>query len=221
MPYTKSTLLSEEQTSALLKDTEWQQIASSVYRHTNGDMLLIGYNSSVLYQQVLYIENAKSILNGRFPYSEDFPDHIDSLIAQLSSLLNIPQSELRHMESLLSGEKKIKRVDRKTCLEIPYFPAMLAYLGELIRLSVNGSWKMELSKSEVKTWEPWIVNANGITHDAFFLFYYEMLEERLYKQRAPLRLASVIDLGRGRRPGMSSTNKSRRTITIQLKSKNE
>lgn len=189
----------------LLKDSQWivdEELSSKVapnkvYVHPDGRLLnAFTFGNGKLYpkreefNKLLQImeENkgrgAQHILAGRFPYGEEFPQHVPQLIDDLATLLKIPRSELDgSMESLSNVEAKVKRLGRKKCLEAPIFPALVAYMGEVMRLQIRGRWDMRLAISDDKTWEPWIFDSEGRSCTPFIDLY-----DMLYEPSEPISI---------------------------------
>ncbi|MFN8530702.1 MAG: hypothetical protein U0670_19015 [Anaerolineae bacterium] len=181
MPKKKSmsSSVSKKRMTELLSDPHWvrdeelekrfdSQLAR-MFRHPNGQLLVVtNQGNGRLHfsrDQFLNVLNSmpkqpQSILNSRIPQGKEFPDQVASLILQLSALLNIPSNQLdmsdESLDKLLS---KMRRKGYAICLEPPIFPALVAYLGEIMRIRLNGEWRMRFSE-DGETWEPWIVAHN-------------------------------------------------------------
>ncbi|MFN8530701.1 MAG: hypothetical protein U0670_19010 [Anaerolineae bacterium] len=118
---------------------------------------------------------------GRFPYGEEFPAQVPRLIDQLADLLNLSRDELDYTwASLEKVEKKIKHRGRQKSLAVPIFPALLAYVGEVMRHDVQGEWQMRRSRQDAEVWEPWIVDAREHEYNPFLPLYDALDEDSDY-----------------------------------------
>jgi hypothetical protein len=165
-----------------------------VYRHSDGRVMMVfpagrgclyktpqDFAQMVEASRQIKSEQSKGwqhILKGRIPYGEAFIQHVPELIDQLAILLKIPGDQLDNsMESLLKVEVKVKRLGRKKCVEAPIFPALVAYIGEVMRNKIpGGQWKMERSHQIAEIWEPWIVDPQGRYCNSWSALY-DMLTE--------------------------------------------
>lgn len=109
-----------------------------------------------------YFKGPRHILQDRLPYGQDFVEHVPALVDELAVLFNIPRAELDNsMESLNKLQPKVRRRGYRNCLEAPIFPALVAYLGEVMRQQVNGQWLMRPPWQVPDIWEPYIVDPQG------------------------------------------------------------
>jgi hypothetical protein len=69
----------------------------------------------------------------------------------------------------------VKRLGAPACLSHPAFGRLVAYVGETIRATVGGGWQMRLA-ADGRTWEPWLVDAEGRQHAPFGLVMKELIE---------------------------------------------
>jgi hypothetical protein len=94
-----------------------------------------------------------------FPPQQDFIEDVSSLISQIPQTLSVPSEKLdMSRASLLRLNKAICRKGKNECC-IPTIVQMLtAYLGEMLRQSVNGYW--EFRPVSDGTLHPWVVAPN-------------------------------------------------------------
>jgi hypothetical protein len=166
----------------LLLDSQWSINAalssivspSTVYQHPNGQALyVITDGLSRLYDPSdaeIFIAivrdthnqiRASHILEGMLPEGKDFAAQVPDLVAQLPGLLNMKPEELDYSQSSLEIiDRKMRRRGREACNRPPLFPALLAYLGEVVRRQINGQWRMRLAE-DGETWEPWIIDPDN------------------------------------------------------------
>ncbi|MDX2141610.1 MAG: hypothetical protein SF123_26215 [Chloroflexota bacterium] len=134
------------------------------------------------------------ILEGNFPYGEDFPDKVPSLLQQVPTLFGVPPDDLDlSMESLKLLDKAFEGNDISQGLEDPYFAALMAYCGEAIRLATNGQWEMRRSDRFPDIWEPWIIPAVGLpisVADELFESLHEDIPFSLYGRMEAARFLS-------------------------------
>ncbi len=169
--------------------------ASAIYRHSDGRILeehpSVGgiyasehdLNTILEWHRQSRTQKPQHILrvDGRFPYGEDFPAHVGALVDQLADLLKIPRLELDYSwASLEKVEKKVKHRGRQKSLSLPVFPALLAYVGEVMRNDVNGEWQMRRSRQEPDVLEPWIVDSREHQYNPFLPLYDALDEDSDY-----------------------------------------
>jgi hypothetical protein len=160
----------------LTKKMEAIKLLNIIYTNTDGRVLDVFFpeKRGVIYESledfltwIQILEDIgkqpnQHILEGRLPQGKDFPEHVPQLIDELATLLKIPRSELDGKAiSLQKVDPKVKRLGKQKCLEVPIFPALVAYVGEVMRLETGGKWDMRLDKHDGKTWEPWILDPQG------------------------------------------------------------
>ena len=73
------------------------------------------------------------------------------------------------------------------------FAPLVAYIGEVMRQSINGRWEMRLERDK-KTWVPWVVDPAGPSYSPV-RFYKELIE---YGRAASSRVFVEGTLGGGR-----------------------
>jgi hypothetical protein len=117
------------------------------------------------------------ILENRLPQGKDFVQHVPQLIDQLAETSGIPREQLDNSYASL---EKVERVaqgwGKARCLEVPIFPMLVAYIGEVMRHDVDGYWEMRLAYHHSDIWEPWIMDREGRECNPFS-FLYDMLTE--------------------------------------------
>jgi hypothetical protein len=120
---------------------------------------------------------AHHVLEGIFPYGKDFPEHVSKLVELLSQKFKIPFEELdKTVSSLLKVEDAIRKYGKRKSLELPMFPAIVAYVGEVMCTQTNGKWDMRLVQDGT-TWEPWIIDPEGRSCNPFVIVYDELYEQ--------------------------------------------
>jgi hypothetical protein len=102
------------------------------------------------------------ILEGLQPQGQSFPKHIDEFVSKLAELTTLSSEELDYsVESLDLLDSQIKeRFEPEKRLGAQIFPCLVAYLGEVVRQSVDGIWEMRRA-SHADVWEPWVRSPDG------------------------------------------------------------
>lgn len=112
------------------------------------------------------------LLEGLLPQGEEFPSHVSRLAEEFAHQFGFP---LAFEEKSLDGlDALVRRKRLCTFLNPTNFPRLLAYVGEIVRHTVRGEWKMALDE-ECGIWEPWIIAERGIHYPAF-IFALELAE---------------------------------------------
>lgn len=112
------------------------------------------------------------ILEGKFPYGVDFPEKAMNIALALPDFLPINRDYLTfEMSSLQAIDHAIHTIGRSKCLEHPIFVSLVAYVGEVMRKSVNGHWNMRVSTFHTEIWEPWIVDRQDRWCNPFIPLY--------------------------------------------------
>jgi hypothetical protein len=178
----------------LLKDSSWvldEDLArrvyyGEVYTHPDGRFLQVFpigggviHTAESLARAFAIIEETVRqqgkpihVLTDRFLYGEDFPAHVPELVETLATRFKIPRAELDYSrDSLAKIDAKAKRAGRRKCLEADLFPAIVAYVGEVMKAATEGEWRMRWIQ-QFSLWEPWVV-ANGRFYDPFLFFFDE------------------------------------------------
>jgi hypothetical protein len=104
----------------------------------------------------------RHILQDRLPQGQTFAARIPELLANLADLLELDDSDLDF------SQRSLDRIDRlvkdrfqpEDRLGSQLFPCLVAYLGELVRQRVAGSWEMRFV-GEANVWEPWVHSPDG------------------------------------------------------------
>lgn len=183
----------------LLRDPLWTKneafstlfASGTIYTHPNGrvlDMFSNGrgrlfesqedFNVEVQRYQELKITPSRHVLKGRLPQGKDFIQHVSQLVNELAILLKIPRDDLDNSEASLDKvDMKVKRIGRAKSLEVPIFPALVAYIGEVMRQATNGKWEMRQAYSDKEIWEPWIIDPEGRSCNPFLAVYDELAEQ--------------------------------------------
>jgi len=115
------------------------------------------------------------------PYPERFLTDVSTLTADLPRLLGIDVALLDCSEaSLAVVDSAIRRLGAERVLTAEVFPSLVAYVGEVLRRQVNGSWEVDTSGERH---EPDIVDAAG-TRYALLRIYKQLIE---YGRTASMR----------------------------------
>jgi hypothetical protein len=118
----------------------------------------------------------KHILHDKLPQGQTFADEVPSLIQHLSEELKVNISKLNGSEASLELiDEGIRKKGRKKCLNAEVFPALLAYIGEVIRQAVQGCWDVRPT-DDPEVWEPWIIDNNGKAYAPFITLYDELYD---------------------------------------------
>ncbi len=104
-----------------------------------------------------------------------FPDRVPQLLDQLPALLNVEARAFDYTEDSLAVIDDVLRRDGSARFLTPeVFPALTAYVGEIIRVTTQGRWDMRFNATD-QVWEPWIVDPQGLEYPAF-MFFKELYE---------------------------------------------
>lgn len=181
--------ISKKQVRSLLQDSLWivdTELSSQstiIYRNIDGRVLvhLLGGNGFLIdsEQSEIYINQLRTaqtkaniwqaenprgrhILVGRLPQGREFATQVPALTAELPSLLKLSPNDLDLSEaSLAKIDPKLKHIGRTKCLEAPLFPALVAYIGEIMRRKYGGEWYMRHHEVDTRVWEPWLIIRGG------------------------------------------------------------
>lgn len=127
------------------------------------------------------------ILEGRLPQRLEFPEQVRSLCDSLPEMLDLPPESLDYsVESLSLIDGAIERVGKARALDPDYFPALVAYVGEVVRVYTNGWWEMRL-EADLKSWGPYVADPSGRKH-AVFSNVFDQLDTSL-----PWSLAGIAE----------------------------
>lgn len=192
----------EELTAQLA--TRYGDITSTVYRHIYGRIFHLFLNEGVgrlypsmeAFQAKLDQLKGKSnqhgqplrmthhVLEGRLPQGRYFPEHVRELVQALPAALNLSVDLFDYsVNSLGSVDEAIHVIGRDKCVELPIFPMLVAYVGEVMRHDTNGRWEMRVSKYHSNIWEPWIVDPEGRYVNPFLGVYDELDEQEICSLR--------------------------------------
>jgi hypothetical protein len=186
-------VISKRKAEQLLNEDGWKEDLDArlilrtgrVMRHENGRVLHILHSLTSLFFQsaadfdiVLQRAQANSadmvgghILVDRMSYGEDFPDHVDHLIQELGVALKLTTEQLdRSFESLSLVERKTEARGFEKCGRLPLFQMILAYVGETMRIRIDGEWFMRYVKED-DVWEPWLKDQQGRCCTPFGFLY--------------------------------------------------
>jgi hypothetical protein len=94
-----------------------------------------------------------------FPQGERFAEEVPALIAALPSLIPVKPERLDYsVKSVAAVDTAIRKVKRDILFGPDVFPALVAYIGDVVRRGVGGQWTM---RPGTDCWEPWIVDPKG------------------------------------------------------------
>jgi hypothetical protein len=127
------------------------------------------------------------ILLGRFPHGPGFSAQIPELTDRLAQLVDLPAEELDYSpESLEILDESIKaRFKPEEQLGAAVFPCLVAYLGEVVRQMVDGSWEVRHA-SHADVWEPWVRSPHGREFAPFACLYDQLIHHTDDAARLPL-----------------------------------
>jgi len=205
--------ISKRATQKLLEDDQWMADSTIslqsviVYRHPDGRILsyfseshgvLVEAKESQAYadmmrgiikhyeKRIAEYPHGRHILGGRLPQGKDFPNQVSALLDELPELLNLSSTDCDFSnESLRQIAYRLKRRGREKRLEAPIFPAVVAYLGEMMRRQIEGGeWRMRLS-DDGTVWEAWIVDDKGRICNPWLDLYDELNEGPIVLEGIP------------------------------------
>ncbi len=139
-----------------------------------------------VYDELLGPENDKTsyhILEGRFPYANNFVDLSDSIASNTINILGIESFDYK-----LSSLKKVD-IALNSILNnnISYpindiYPGLVAVVGKLlINAIAEGKWEMFKPEGEI-VWEPYIIDKQKKYYNPFLLVYKELYEYYLEEE---------------------------------------
>lgn len=182
--------ISKARARELLASGEWHEdpeltsvLGFDSYQNDRGQALIIlagrtGANlcdnrdALLAYYQEAGEEPPTHLLEGRFPYDASFPEEVPRLVNVLAVVLGVERSALDMTErSLDLVEDTVRRIGYEKFLSEDLFPALVAYVGEVIRNATEGRWHMERAGD---VWEPWIRGRDGRTHPPFAIVFREL-----------------------------------------------
>src|SRR5262245_43680998 len=187
--------VTKREAKALLATGGWQKDAEltkvtgfDAYRSPRGQSLLLlpgrlgadvcdDRDAILAYYLAARAEPPTHILEGRFPYGRSFPQEVPGLIDQLARETGLERSELDCSEASLERVERTfrRKGGARSFLDEKKFPAVVAYVGEVLRHEALGQWVMELSGT---VWEPWVVTADGRRFAPFGIAYKELIRGR-------------------------------------------
>ncbi len=138
------------------------------------------------------------VLAGRWQHGQGFPDQIDNLKARLAELLDLPTDDLDYsLESLDLVDQTIKtRFLPEERLGPTLFPCLVAYLGEVVRQLVDGTWEMRHA-SHADIWEPWVRSPQGREFAPFFCLHDQLSHPTDESAQLPLAVPAWALKGQG------------------------
>jgi hypothetical protein len=122
-------------------------------------------------------------LSGLLPLAERFEFEVPMLLTKLPALLGIDIDHLNFSEQSLDAiDSAIRRLGSEYILTPQVFPSLTAYVGEVIRRVVNGSWEVRTTRDGTRH-EPDIVDPAGGRY-ALLRIYKQLIE---YGRTASMR----------------------------------
>lgn len=196
----KSKLLSRKQIRELFEQQEWtldedlsEQVSkfSSIYTSIDRRVLILfndqkGRLYPSLTEFLYFLEQGKAIqtagpqhiLKGRFPYGQDFLEHVPRLVDALAVKFRLPRETLDlTVASLEVIDQKIRRYGKRKALEADVYPLLVAYVGEVMRHNTRGRWEMRQYKEDETIWEPWVIDPEGLECNPWLPVYDELYEQ--------------------------------------------
>ena len=132
------------------------------------------------------------ILAERFPYKQDFVSKIGPLVKSISKEFLLP-TDVPSLEQLKVIDKYLMDQPKATDFT-KYFPGLIAYVGECLRLKLgNAHWKLQNSSLYSDIWEPLIVGNNN-EYNPYLLVYKELYEEYVETGEISLHDHTEIEL---------------------------
>jgi hypothetical protein len=122
------------------------------------------------------------------PHDASFAAQVPDLIARLPGLLGLDATVLDLTEkSLAAVDKVMRKVGADRMLEPDLYPALVAYVGEVIRAATAGTWEVRYDDSR-RCWEPFVAFPDGTEYAA--LSIYDEIQEN--GRRASLQAVARV-----------------------------
>jgi len=191
----KEMRVTKREAKALLATGGWREdpelakaAGFDAYRNARGQSLVLlpgrlgadicdDRDAMLAYCQRVRDQPPTHILKGRFPYGRSFPREVPRLIDQLAEETGLDRSVLDCTEASLERVERTfrRKGGARSFLEEKKFPAVVAYVGEVLRHEALGEWVMERSG---EVWEPWVVAADGRRFAPFGIAYKQLIRGR-------------------------------------------
>jgi hypothetical protein len=190
--------ISRAEAQHLLSDADWvfdQSLSDQlvrghkVYVHANGQVMDVFYVIADLYDSKLTFDQKlemykkgerythQHVLSQRLPDGRIFVNLIDELIVRLPKIFSLPTDLFDlSLDSLTTLDNAIENYGKAHCLEPYVFSSLVAYIGEIMRLQINGQWEVHLSEQDQETWEPWLRDSEGRVCNSFIVLFDELTE---------------------------------------------
>ena len=172
-----------------------KELMCQVYVLEDGSAALVDYDGrgvlwysyqemvSGYWASVRHALDRKDYLGALLPHSERFHTQVGALVADLPRLLGINSDSLDFSEeSLDSVDSAIRKLGSQRILTPEIFPSLTAYVGEVIRRQVNGTWEVRTTHEGTRH-EPDIVDPTGGRYGVLRI-YKQLLE---YGRTASMR----------------------------------
>jgi hypothetical protein len=111
------------------------------------------------------------VLSGIWLHGNEFVENVPELLDNLPSRLGLTRDDLDlSIQSLAKVDMRLQSLGPDACLAPELFDPLVAYLGEVIRKHLGGTWRLEF-QPDYDIYEPWIVAASGERHTPFMILY--------------------------------------------------
>ena len=94
------------------------------------------------------------------PPGARLPESLPELLASVAPALSLPAMPSLNIEGVAEVEAALLRLPLERAFSAEVFLAVVAFVGEVIRIAVNGIWKSRLG-TDGATWEPEVIDRNG------------------------------------------------------------
>jgi hypothetical protein len=167
-----------EMSRALMCDVYVLQGGAAILLYEDGKgIYLYSYDDLVTrYQSNLkHAFERRDELSALLPEPERFLTDVTPLIAALPALMALDATRLDFSEESLGVvDSAIRRIGSERVLTAEVFPSLVAYVGEVLRREVNGSWEIETTHEGTRR-ELDIVDSTG-TRYALLRIYKQLIE---------------------------------------------
>lgn len=158
-------------------------LVANVYEMPDGRVLLV-YGDRIAFLDDSYAELVKwfdanahrtGTIEEMFPQRERFAEMVPDLIASLPHELRMQGKTLDFTgESVAEIDRAIRRQSRSDLLRVEVYSALIAYVGEVMRVRTGSRWEMEQDPRD-HLWTPMVVTPVGKRYSPA-RFYKELLE---------------------------------------------
>jgi hypothetical protein len=180
-------------TRSMRDDLMSKRCLCDVYKLPSGSALLVladgkgRWYDSYQEMEAFLDEKTTSGFQDVLPQQKHFIEEVENLLGQLPRLIGVAEGELDLTESSLAiVDRALRHVDESEVLTPEVFPALLAYVGEVIRRRIDGEW--QIREQADGTWEPDIVDKRG-RQCGLLRIYKELME---YGEKASLAAFAFV-----------------------------